>query len=83
MKQIVKGYVATWQIKEKNGEYWVSIGNDKPLRSYGSLEEAKQAIRIAERRYTTDNPDTPVANRDIWCDHGVLWIADFDGNYYN
>jgi len=83
MKHIVKGYVATWQIKEENGEYWVSVGNDKPLKSYSSLERAKKAIRIAEMRYVKDHQDTPVANRGIWCDHGVLWTADFDGNYYN
>ena len=83
MEHIVKGYVATWQIKEENGEYSVSVGNGKPLKSYHSLEQAKKAIRIAEKRYTKDHQDAPVANRDIWCNHGVLWIADFDGNYYN
>lgn len=76
---IVRGHVCTWKITPTEDEmYEVTPGQKK----YKDIPTAKWAIRTAETRYVKDHPDYPVANRDIWFDHGTLVVDDFDGNYY-
>ncbi len=82
MKNIVKGHCATWTIEETEKGFLVKPNRPDKTVYYNSLETAKQAIRTAEKRYLEAKPNAPVANKDIWCDHGVLWIEDIDGNYY-
>ena len=80
---IVKGYVATWTIKEtSDGKYSVGSGG-KEFRQYTDLKTAHNAIRVAEQRCMQAKPETKNANPNIWFDFGVLITDDNDGNYYN
>lgn len=82
MKIIVKGYATTWSIEKTEKGYLIAPNRkDNPIY-YRTIEEAKSAIRIAEKRYVNANPNAPIANPDIWALHGILWIEDQDGNYY-
>lgn len=77
---IVRGHVTTWKITPtEDGRYEVTPGG----KSYKDMKTAKWAIRTAEERYIKDHPNTPVANRDVWFDHGTLIVDDWDGNYYD
>lgn len=77
--EIVRGHVCTWKITPtEDGQYEVTPGKKK----YKDVKTAKWAIRTAEERYVNDHPDYPVANRDIWFDHGTLILDDNDGNYF-
>lgn len=74
----VYGHCATWTIRvDKDGFYTVAG------KRFGDLCSAHRAIRIAEHRYLEAHPNAPVVNGDIWADHGLLWVEDIDGNYYN
>ena len=75
--ETVLGYVATWRIYEDEDGFY-NVCNKR----YGNIDKAKQAIRIAERRYVEKNPTAPVANTHIWFEHGILICDDFDGGYY-
>lgn len=74
----VKGHCATWHIYEDGFGFYEVCG-----KRYGTIIDAHRAIRIAERRYLEDNPNSPVVNTNIWADHGILWIDDIDGGYYD
>lgn len=75
----VRGHVTTWSIRETDDDrYLVTPGN----KTYPTLEKAKQAIKIAEDNYVKANPKCKVANKEIWADHGTLWVDDIDGGYY-
>lgn len=74
----VKGHCATWEIFIDADDLYCVCG-----KRYGTFERAVRAIRIAEHNYLEDNPNAPVANTDVWADHGVLWVDDNDGGYYD
>ena len=77
----VKGHCTTWTIEETEKGFLIKPNRpDKPIY-YPTLGQAKWAIRHAESEFIKRNPDFPLANPDIWCCHGVLWVEDFDGNY--
>ena len=82
MKTTVKGQCTTWTIEETKEGFLVKPNRTNKTIYYDSLKTAKQAIRTAEKRYIKANPNAPIANRDIWCNHNVLWIEGIDGNYY-
>lgn len=88
---IVYGYVTTYKIQEdeSDGKYHIyqitknkNYKESNPARTYSSIEMAKKAIANAEKAYVKAKPNTPVANKDIWADHGVLWVDSITGNYY-
>lgn len=79
----VKGHCATWTITKIGYRYYVAERGTEANKYFPTLQKAKWAIRTAEERYLQAHPNAPVANQDIWCDHGILWVDDWDGGYYN
>ncbi len=80
---IVKGHVTTWEIKETEKGFYATAKGSNIGKTYKTKEQARKAIRIAKDNYLKKHPETKIANPDIWATHGVLWVSDFDGNYYS
>lgn len=79
--ETVKGHCGTYFIYEnESGLFVAAVGTVK--KEYSTREAARRALRIMEQRYLQANPNAEVKNRDVWADHGVLWVEDMDGNYY-
>ena len=79
----IKGHCTTWRVEETEKGFLVRPNKPNKTIYYPTLAKAKWAIRHAESKYIKKNPNAPIANPDIWCCHGVLWVKDFDGNYYD
>ena len=87
MKIEIKGHIATWIVKKvKDGFNVYAKGEGEQqskIHTYKTKEQVLKAIHIAEERYLQKYPNAKLVNEDIWATHGVLWVQDIDGNYYN